>query len=110
MKPHSPMEASITAPSLLKPHSPMEASITAPNLLKPQDSLRPSSAPLIKEGGIDLSTQSVRDQKMNELNPEHMTSLEEDIIKKFGPLSSTSSLEIPTFKPVAAKLPASLFQ
>jgi hypothetical protein len=113
LKPHSPVDASITAPDLLKPHQKQVGNITHPPLVlsDKQSAPRINQGPLIKEGGVDLGTQSEKDRKMAELNPHPDKTLEEDIISKFGPLNGTStmSLDMPTYKPVSAKLPAALF-
>jgi len=124
LNPHSAVNASLTQPNLLKPNH--KASFpTEPAILQsvrgdavPKDkfqngiSASQHQAPLIKEGGVESDSQGQKDQKMAELNPPAHKTLEEELISKYGPLSSTSSMsyDAPSFKPVATKLPASLFK
>jgi hypothetical protein len=124
LNPHSAVSASVGQPNLLKPNK-RTAFPTDPAILRetkgyalPKDKFQNGvdasqhQAPLIKEGGVDFGTQYNKDNKMKELNPPHQKTLEEELISKFGPLDAAPKLsyEEPTFKPVATKLPASVFQ
>jgi hypothetical protein len=125
MNPQSAVSASVGEPNLLKPRNKAGSFPTEPAILRatkgdaiPKDkfyngiSASQHQAPLIKEGGVDFGTQEIKDQKMKELNPPVKKTLEEELISKFGPLDAAPKLsyEAPTFKPVATKLPASVFQ
>lgn len=118
-QPYSGIDASLSQPNLLKPNQNVilddRTFLDTTTTNKPfQNGIQASQhqAPLIKEGGVESSNQSDKDSKMRKLNPPAHQSLEEEQINKHGPLSSPAilSLDAPTFKPVASKMPASVFQ
>jgi len=91
---------------------------TASNTLPHNDLLKPhTTSPLngsstIREGGVLAGNQATRDIQMAELNPTKASTLEEEQIMQFGPLTGKGNLtfDAPTFKPVnASKIPAAKF-